>query len=70
MSLGFYMRVFKIDLIDDQILRLKIFFLLKSFLLLRQRKCSKKNIKTAVVYKLDGMGGYFVNLGGRMLSIS
>lgn len=71
MSLGFYMRVFKIDLIDDQILRLKIFFLLKSFLLLRQRKCWKKNVKTAVVYKLDdGMGGYFVNLGGRMLSIS
>jgi hypothetical protein len=74
MSLGFYMRVFKIDLIDDQILRLKIFFLLKSFLLLRwQRKCWKKNVKTAVVYKLDdGMGGYFVNLGDGccVLSIS
>jgi hypothetical protein len=34
-----YACLFKIDLIHDQILRLKIFFLLKSFLLLRQRKC-------------------------------
>jgi hypothetical protein len=50
------MHVNKIDLIDDQILRLKILFLLKSFLLLCQRKCWKKNVKTAVVYKLDGMG--------------
>lgn len=67
-----YACLFKIDLIHDQILRLKIFFLLKSFLLLCQRKCWKKNVKTAVVYKLDGMGGYFVNLGNGccVLSIS